>query len=145
MTLDDEAPKRVPIFPSMPDIAASQPAAVWTAGDFLLVLVGDVKPLSARVIGEAATNGLHYEAVLTVLDRKGGFPRLFVTLERSVGGRFLCRFTEAGLHENLGLVAGMTLEEFAAKAIEMFTKGFDYSGEVERASLAPSPIRPAAN
>ena len=146
MTEDtDDAPKRMPIFPSMPDVAASEPAGVWKAGDFVLVLVSDVKPLSARVVGEAAASGLHYEAAFAVLDRRVGYPRLFVTLERSAVGRFLCRFTEAGLHENLGLVDDMTLEDFADRAIEMFATAFDYSGEIERASVAPGPTRPTAN
>jgi hypothetical protein len=146
MTVEtDAAPKRMPIFPSMPDIAASEPAGVWKAGDFVLVLVTDVRPLSARVVGETAASGLHYEAAFAVLDRRVGFPRLFVTLERSAAGRFLCRFTEAGLHENCGLADAMTLEEFAAKAIEMFTTAFAYSGEIEPAPLAPSPTRQTAN
>jgi len=127
----------MPIVPSMPDMAACSPVAVWKAGDFLLVLAADVRPLSARLIGEAAASGLHYEAALAVLDRKQGHPRLFVTLERSAAGRFLCRFTEAGLHENCGLVDDMTLEEFAARAIEMFATAFTYSDAIERVPLAP--------
>lgn len=141
----DEAPRRMPVFPSMPDMAACLPQAVWKAGDFLLVLATDVKPLSARVIGEAAASGLHYQAVLAVLDRKLGHTRLFITLERSAAGSFLCRFTEGGVHENCGLVDDMTLEEFAAEAIEMFTTAYAYSGVIEKAALTPEFDAPASN
>lgn len=87
MTVEtDDAPKKMPTSPSMPDVATHQPVAIWKAGDFILVLLTDVRPLSARIIGEAAASGLHYEAVLTVLDRRVNYPRLFVTLERSIAG-----------------------------------------------------------
>lgn len=146
MTVDtDDAPRRMPMAPSMPDVATRQPTAVWKAGHFILVLVTEVSPLSARTIGEAAASGLHYEAVLVVLDRRINYPRLFITLERSIGGRFLCRFTEAGMHENLGLVDDMSLEAFAAKAIEMFKTRFGYSGEIEKAQFPPQPEKPTAN
>jgi hypothetical protein len=113
------------------------------AGDYLLVL--DLKPLSARIVGEAAASGLYYDAALAVVDRRINYPRMFITLERSIGGRFLCRFTERGMHENLGLIDDMSLEAFAAKAIEMFKTHFGYSGEITKAHLAPKPEAPAAH
>lgn len=146
MTVEtDDAPKKMPMSFSMPDVATHQPVAVWKAGDFILVLLTDVRPLSARIIGEAAASGLHYEAVLTVLDRRVNYPRLFVTLERSIGGRFLCCFTEAGLRKNLGLVPDMSLEAFAAKGIEMFKTRFGYSGEIEKAQLPLQPENSVAH
>jgi hypothetical protein len=132
----------MPMFPSMPDVVGSHPVAVWKAGDYLLVLATDLKPLSARVIGEAAASGLHYDAALAVIDRRINYPRMYITLERSIGGQFLCRFTEAGMHENCGLVHDMSLEAFAAKALEMFKTHFGYSGEIERAQMAPKPEAP---
>jgi hypothetical protein len=53
----------------MPDVVGNDPVAVWKAGDYLLVLVTDGKPLSARVVGDAAT-GLHYDAAIAVVDRR---------------------------------------------------------------------------
>jgi hypothetical protein len=144
MTVEtDEAPRRMPMAPSMPDVVGNHPVAVWKAGDYLLVLVTDVKPLSARVVGDAT--GLHYDAALAVIDRRINYPRMYITLERSIGGQFLCRFTEAGLHENCGLVDNMSVEAFVAKAIEMFQMHFGYSGEIERAQIAPKSDTPAAN
>lgn len=87
MTVEtDDAPRRMPMFPSMPDVAESHPVAVWKAGDYLLVLVTDLKPLSARIIGEAAASGLHYDAALAVVDRRINYPRMYITLERSMAG-----------------------------------------------------------
>ena len=128
MTVEtDDAPRRMPTFPSMPDVAESHPVAVWKADDYLLVLVTDLKPLSARIIGEAVASGLHYDAALAVVDRRINYPRMYITLERSIGGRFLCRFTEAGVHENRGLVDDMSL-----------------SGAIE-AQLPPQPENSAVN
>jgi hypothetical protein len=128
---------------SMPDVVGNDPVAVWKASDYLLVLVTDVKPLSARVVGDAAS-GLHYDAALMVYDSRIKYPRMYITLERSIGGQFFCRFTEAGLHENCGLV-DMSVEAFAAKALEMFKRDFGYSGQIEGPRIAVKPKTPAAN
>ena len=86
MTVETEdAPRRMPMAPSMPDVVGSHPVAVWKAGDYLLVLVTDVKPLSARVVGDAAT-GLHYDAAIAVVDRRINDPRTYITL-----GGYECR------------------------------------------------------
>ena len=118
--------------------------AVWKAGDYVLVLVTDVKPLSALVVGDAAT-GLHNDAAIAVIDRRINYPRIYITLERSIGGQFFCRFNEAGLHVNCGLVDDMSVEAFAARAIEMFRTHFGYSGEIEGPQIAANPETPAVN
>lgn len=144
MTAETEVPRRMPMAPSMPDVVGNQPVAVWKAGDYLLVLVTDVKPLSARVVGDAAT-GLHYDAAIAVFDCRINYPRMYITLERSIGGQFFCRFTEDGLHENCGLVHNMSVEAFAGKAIEMFKTHFGYTGEIEGPRIAASPEAPVVN
>ena len=144
MTVENEEPKRMPMAPSMPDVVGNDPVAVWKAGDYLLVLVTDVKPLSARVVGDAAS-GLHYDAAIMVFDTRIHFPRMYITLERSIGRQFFCRFTEEGLHENCGPVDTMSLGAFAARAIEMFKRHFSYYGEIEGPHIAVRPETPAAN
>lgn len=143
MTAETEE-KRMPMAPSMPDVVGNDPVAVWKAGDYLLVLVTDVKPLSARVVGDAAS-GLHYDAALMVYDSRIKYPRMYLTLERSIGGQFFCRFTEAGLHENCGLVHSMSVGAFAAKAIEMFKTHFGYTGQIEGPRIAANPEAPTVN
>src|SRR5688572_11937151 len=102
MTVETEGPpRRMPMAPSMPDVVGNAPVAVWQGGGYLFVLVTDVKPVSARVVGGAAT-GLHYDAALAVIDRRINYPRTYITLERSLGGQFFCRCTDTGLHENCG-------------------------------------------
>ena len=77
----------MPTFPSMPDVAESHPVAVWKADDYLLVLVTDLKPLSARIIGEAAASGLHYDAALAVVDR--GIDHLMTSRLKEASRSFL--------------------------------------------------------
>ncbi len=74
------------MFPSMPEVAESHPVAVWKAGDYLLVLVTDLKPQSARIIGEAVASGLYYDA-LASRRPQDQLPEDVITLERSIGGR----------------------------------------------------------
>lgn len=127
-----EEPKGLPLFPSMPDVVMTEPSSIWKAGDFVLVLLERPKPISARLLGETATRMLQYEATLAVVDRRIHKPRMYITLETSAGGTFFCRFTERGLHENLGLVPLMGLEDFAAKALDMFREKFNFSGTIEK-------------
>jgi hypothetical protein len=61
---------------------------------------------------------------------------MYITLETSIAGTFLCRFTEAGMHENLGPVQDMDLEAFADAALDMFRKKFDFSGPIEKVDTA---------
>jgi hypothetical protein len=126
----------LPISPSMPDVVTADPAAIWKAGDFILVLLKDPKPISARIIGEEAASTLKYDATLAVEDCRINRPRMYITLETSIAGTFLCRFTEAGLHENLGPVQDMDLEAFVAAALDMFRKKFDFSGPIEKVDPA---------
>ena len=130
--------KGMALFPSMPDLVTAEPSSLWKAGDFLLVLLEQPRPLSARVLGEAATEMLRYEATLVVIDRRIHQPRMYITLETSAGGTFLCRFTEQGMHENLGFATGMSLEAFVAKALDMFREKFDFSGKIEKLDNAQS-------
>jgi hypothetical protein len=133
--------KGMALLPSMPDVAGCEPSALWKAGDFLLVLLERPKPLSARILGEAATRSLRYEATLAIIDRRINAPRTYITLETSSGGTLFCRFTERGVHENLGLATGMTLEAFVAKALDMFREKFDFSGKIEKLRHHPEPTR----
>ena len=136
MTSHTEDSRSEPMSPSMPDVFASEPVAIWKADPYLLLLMQDLQPLSARVAGADAT-GLHYHATLTVIDRRSNLPRMFITLERSVAGFFFCGFTEAGDHENYGVLPDANLETFATKALDLFRRRFDFSGEIEKAVLAP--------
>lgn len=106
----------------MPDVVMCEPSSIWKAGDFLLVLLERPKQISARMLGDAATQSLRYEATLAVVDRRIHAPRMYITLETSPGGTFFCRFTEKGDHENLGPVSELSLGEFVARALDMFRK-----------------------
>ncbi len=141
----DEAPKGMPQYPSMPEIAGNDAVAVWRAGRFLLVLLLDLKPRSARVIGEAAASSLHYNATLAVLDQELNAPQMYITLETSAGGTFFCRFNERGVQENFGPVSKMSLGDFIARAIDMFRQHFNFSGEIANTILRPEPDVPAKN
>jgi hypothetical protein len=119
--------------PSMPDVVRAKPSSIWKAGDYILILLENPKPISARFIGEAAASGLRYDATLAVIDRKIGAPCMYITLETSIAGTFLCRFAEADLHENLGPVEDMDLETFVTTtALDMFRKKFDFTGTIEK-------------
>jgi hypothetical protein len=119
----------------MPDVVGSEPVAIWKAGDYLLVLLANLNPISARIIGDASLTGLIYPATLVVIDRRSNLPRMYITLERSAAGTFFCCFTQAGIHENLGLVDDMSLEAFTSKAFALFRKRLGFSGEFSKAVL----------
>ena len=122
--------------PSMPDVVSAEPASIWKAGDYVLILLKEPKPISARFIGEAAASSLRYDATLAVIDRRIGAPRMYITLETSIAGTFLCRFAEAGVHENLGPVEDMDSESFVTTALDMFRKKFDFTGTIEKVDSA---------
>jgi hypothetical protein len=133
----DESQRGMPITPSMPDVMESAPIPIWKADDYLLVLMEDLNPISAHIIGDASLTGLSYPATLVVIDRRSNFPRMYITLERSVAGLFFCCFTEAGIHENHGLVDDASLEAFTSKAFDLFRKRFGFSGELAKAIVPP--------
>jgi hypothetical protein len=128
----------MPIMPSMPDVVASEPIAIWKAGDYLLVLMEHLNPISARFVDPSAT-GLDYPATIVVIDRRINLPRMYITLERSVAGSFFGCFTLAGVHENHGLVDDMSREAFTSKAFALFRKRFGFTGEFAKAVLKQPP------
>jgi hypothetical protein len=55
---------------------------------------------------------------------------MLVNLESTDSTRCFYAFTMDGDHENYGGAAGMSVEAFTERALEMFRKRFDFSGTI---------------
>lgn len=102
-----------------PNLEGSDPRRSHTAGQYFLVLLEDLLPISA-------VEGLTFPYVLAVIDRRTGEPELFVTLERSLVGHFLGVFSRAGGHKNYGQSSDLdSLDAFEVASIDLACQELD--------------------
>jgi hypothetical protein len=114
--------------PHMPDITHKEPSKVYLAGDYLLLLVENVRPIAGR-------GAIRFRCVLAVCDRRRKLPLCFVTLENSVSiSNVFCVFEANGSHSNYGALQGAdVLEEFIDKGMRLMKDRFDLD-EIEEFS-----------
>lgn len=106
---------------SMPDLASGEPAKTFQAGQYLVLFLRNLTPISNRF--HPNDNGLRYPYVLMAVNVNESRPVYTVTHENGITGDcFLCVFDEHGAHHNFGEVeADQSEREFLAAALRLIT------------------------
>lgn len=116
---------------SMPDLRAAQPAAVFTCGSYLLLLLKDPPTVVQSRTGRPGM--ISYPFSLAVLDTDKQRMVRFIGLEESLtGSRMLGIFDCAGSRSNLGNAYLMTQDEFLDLATRLFREETDCSAPLLR-------------
>lgn len=106
---------------SMPDLRVARPAAAFTCGAFLLLLLKDPPTIVHMKTGRRGM--ISYPFSLAVLDTEQKRVVRFIGLEESlIGSRMLGIFDCAGSRANLGEAELMTEVEFLELATQLFRK-----------------------
>jgi len=116
---------------SMPDLRVAQPAAVFTCGSYLLLLLKDPPTVVQSRTGRPGM--ISYPFSLAVLDTEKQRVVRFISLEESLtGSRMLGIFDCAGSRSNLGNADLMTQDEFLDLATRLFREEMDCSAPLLR-------------
>lgn len=118
---------------SMPDLRVAQPAAVFTCGSYLLLLLKDPPTVAQARTGRPGM--ISYPFSLAVLDTEKQRMVRFIGLEESLtGSRMLGIFDCAGSRSNLGNADLMTQDEFLDLATQLFREETECSAPLLRVS-----------